>query len=161
MAKVTVQGLGTYMQQLNKLAADTRKINRGALGDAAEFVADRMKTALEGMPTYEDWYGTEQYPIVGATESEKEQIISNFGISKFREDGGKTNTSIGFTGYVNTPSTRFGDQVPTGMLMQCINYGTEFRTGTHTIDHATRGIKGEVEKIIQEHIDDEVSKIVK
>lgn len=161
MAKVNVTGLDSFTTQLTKLAGEAEKINRGALGEGAGYVADQIKIALEGMPTYDDWYGTEQYPLYGATESEKEQIISNFGISRFKNANGKIETSVGFHGYVDTPSTKFNDRVPTGMLMQCINYGTRFRQGTHTVDNAIKAVKDATAQKMQDYIDQEVNKIIK
>lgn len=161
MAKMTVTGLDSFTTQLTKLAGEAEKINRGTLGEGAGYVADQIKSALEGMPTYDDWYGTDGHPLYGATESEKDQIISNFGIAKFKDSGGKIETSVGFHGYVDTPSTRFNDHVPTGLLMQCINYGTSFRRATHTVDHAIKAVKDAATQKMQDYIDKEVGKIIK
>lgn len=159
MAKLSVNGLGTFTTQLTRLADEADKINRGALGEGAGIVADKIGSALESLPVRDD--STHPHRLYGATASEKDQIINNFGIAKFRNSGGKTETSVGFTGYVNTPSARFNDQVPTGMLMQCIEYGTAFRTGTHTVNKAINAVKGEVTAKMQEYIDTQVNKIIK
>lgn len=159
MAKMTVTGIDTFTNQLGKLASEVDKINRGALGEGAGYVADQIKGALEGMPVRDE--STHPHKLYGATQSEKDQIINNFGISTFRSSGGKTETSIGFTGYVNTPSRRFNDNVPTGMLMQCINYGTYFRQATHTVDKAISSVKNTVPEKMQNYIDEQVGKIMK
>lgn len=159
MAKISVKGLDTFTTQLTKLANEADKINRGALGEGAGLVADKVKEALESLPVRDD--STHPHRLYGATASEKSQIVSNFGITRFKNSGGKTETNVGFTGYVNTPSKRFGDQVPTGMLMQCIEYGTAFRTGTHTVNKAIKAVKGEVSAKMQEYIEDKVNKIMK
>jgi len=158
MAKVSVEGLDEFISQLAKLGGEVNKINRGALGEAAGYVAEQISNALDSMPVRDE--GRSDHRLFGATASEKEQIINNFGISKFRSSGGTTDTSIGFTGYVETQSPKFGNQVPTGMLMQCINYGTEFRQGTHTIDNALRVNKNTISEIIQGYIDDKVNEII-
>lgn len=159
MAKMTVKGLDVYNAQLKKLAAQAEKINRGALGEGAGYVADEIKSALDSMPLRPD--STHPHKLYGATESEKEQIIDNFGIARFRTSGGGINTSVGFHGYVDTPSERFGDRVPTGMLVQCINYGTAFRVGTHTVDKAISAVKKSVSEKMQNYIDKETEKIMK
>ena len=158
MAKLTVEGLGIFSDQLNKLRDEIHKINRGALGEAAGYVADEIGSALESMPVRPD--GSSEHRLFGATASEKTQIIDNFGIAKFHDTVGGCDTSVGFTGYVETPSKRFNNQVPTGMLMQCINYGTEFRQGTHTVDHAIKGVRAKVEKTVQNYIDDKTKEII-
>ena len=159
MATMKVSGIDMFVKQFEKLAQEARSINRGALGEAAGYVADQIMNALEGMPTHDD-----DYTVIrrsGATESEKEQIIANFGISKFKESGGSTDTSVGFHGYVHTKSKKFNDNVPTGMLVQAINYGTDFRQGTHTVDRAIKSAKDNAIKKMESYIDKEVNKIMK
>lgn len=162
MATLKTTGIDIFSKQLNKLANEITKINRGALGNAAGYVADEIDKALEAMPTHSEGYSYAAPAVkrYGATESEKQQIIENFGIARFKTSGGSTETSIGFTGYVNTKSKQFNDRVPTGMLMQCINYGTEFRQGTHTIDKAIKSAQAQVETKVQEYIDKEVNNIM-
>lgn len=162
MAKLKVEGLDVFRKELTTLANDAHKINRGALGSGAGYVADKIKDALEGLPTHDDdEWGSAKHKLFGATEDEKRQIIDNFGIAKFRESGGKIDTAIGFYGYVETKSSKYNDHVPTGMLMQCINYGTDFRQGTHTVDQAIKAIKDEVAAKMQEQLDESVKKIMK
>lgn len=161
MAKISITGMDKYMSQLDKLTGEVTKINRGALGEGAGIAADNIKAALEGMPTRgDDEYATSKWKLYGATESEKQQIISNFGITRFRTNGDGYDTVIGFTGYVNTPSTRFHDNVPTGMLMQCINNGNEYRRATHTINKAVNGTRAQVEAAVQQYIDEKTQEIM-
>lgn len=160
MPGIKVVGMEVFNKTLDKLASEISHINNMALYEAAGYVADKISKAIQNMPTRsEEEYATDKWKLYGATESEKQQIAENFGVSRFRHSDGTTMVSIGFTGYVRTPSTRFNDMVPTGMLMQCINYGNQYRRGTHTIDHAVSGIKAEVEQIIQSKIDEEISKL--
>ncbi len=151
-------GLDSFTQQFEQLANDIRKINRGALGEAAGFVANEMKAALEGMPVRDD--STHPHRLYGATASEKAQIIQNFGISHFRGGDDAFSTSIGFTGYVDTPSRKFNDHVPTGMLVQCIEYGTSFRKGTHTLSNTIQRLRNEATQKAQDYIDKKVKEIM-
>lgn len=160
MSKVI--GMDVFTTQLNQLTVDVQKICRGALGEAAGYVADSIGNALEAMPTHTEGYSyaAPDTKRTGATESEKRQIINNFGIARFEEGGGKIRTSIGFTGYVTTPSKRFNNNVPTGLLMQAINYGTNFRNATHTVDRAIRSTKDEAPVKAQAYIDKVVKNIM-
>ena len=161
MATIKTEGLDIFSKELDKLSKEIANINSMALYDAAGVVADEMGSALKGLPVRGDEeYGTSKFKLYGATEDEKRQLIENFGISRFRKESGSTETSIGFTGYVETPSSRFNDQVPTGMLMQCIEYGTSFRQGTHTLTAAMKSCRAKAEKAIQERIDKEVNEII-
>lgn len=160
MATIKTEGLDIFTKQLEKLSKEIANINSMALYDAAGVVADEMGNALKGLPVRGDEeYGTYKHKLYGATDSEKRQLIGSFGISRFRKGNGTTETSVGFTGYVETPSTRFNDQVPAAMLMQCIEYGTPFRQGTHTLTAAMKSCKSKAEKAIQERIDKEIKKI--
>ncbi len=156
---IKIQGLNIFQTNLENLASGISKINSMALYEAAGIVAEEMKNALESLPTYDKWYGTDGYPLYGATPSEKAQIIENFGIADFRNTGDGSQTSLGFTGYVNTPSTKYGGKVPTGMLMQAINYGTQFRHGTHTLDRVERNAKNKAIQAAQDKIDQEIKKL--
>ena len=156
---IRIQGMQSLQTGLENLASLISKINNLALYEAAGVVAEEMKNALDTLPTYEDWYGTPSYPLYGATPSEKSQLIANFGIADFRSSVDGAQTSLGFTGYVNTPSTKYGDKVPTGMLMQAINYGTQFRHGTHTLDRVERSSKARAVQAAQDKIDQEIKKL--
>lgn len=162
MAKARIIGMEMFVTQFERMTQEITKINRGALGSAAGFAADEMKKALQQMPVRPDKPAKEDHDkkLYGATESEKNQIIQNFGISTFRDNDGLTNTSIGFTGYVNTPSKRFHNQVPTGMLMQVIEYGNQFRKPTHIIGHTESRLKAQVAQKAQDYIDQQVEHIM-
>lgn len=153
-----ITGLEIFQKQFERLADDITKINRGALGEAAGYVADQMKAALQSLPVRDE--STHPHMLYGATASEKAQIIQNFGIPRFRDDGSTINTAVGFTGYVHTPSMRFHDEVPTGMLMQCIEYGTQFRRGTHTLSRVEARLRNEVSQKAQDYIDKKVKEIM-
>ena len=160
MAKIEIVGMGTFNNKLDELVSEISHINNMALYDAAGVAAQKIASALQSMPTHaEGEWGTAENPLYGATESEKQQLIQNFGISTFRKSDGRVDTSIGFTGYVNTKSKRFNNKIPAGMLMQCIEYGTQFRRGTHTISKAIRQAKEAVAQAAQDRIDQEVQKL--
>lgn len=154
---IKITGTEIFTDKLGQLAADISHMNKLALYDAAGYVADELKKALEAMPTYTE---RDEHRLYGVTPSEKEQIIENFGVSRFENDPDGSKTSIGFTGYVRTPSKRFNDMVPTGMLMQCIEYGTTFRRGTHTISKMEKRIRGQAIQIAQEKLTKEIKKVM-
>lgn len=159
MAKISINGLDQYNQAFNDFVNDISRINNMALYDAAAVAKDAIAEALQSLPTHDEGeYGTANNRLYGATPSEKVQIIANFGVAPFRH-GDTTNTSLGFTGYVDTPSKRFNNKVPTGMLMQCIEYGTSFRRPTHTISNAIKNIKARSEQAAQDRIDQEIQKM--
>lgn len=162
MAKISAQGLSTFQSNLELLAKEVANINKQALYKASGHVADGVRAAIEAMPTASDnFFPNEKAKAYGPTESEKKQILANYGIAKFKHEGGNTYTKLGFSGYVSTPSKRFGNNVPTGMLMQCIEYGTPFRQATHTVTNAVKSLKDNVPKVIEDTITEEINKIMK
>ena len=154
---VRITGMDIFQTQLANLTQDIQKINRGGLGEAAGYVADQMKEALEEMPVRPD-KDRSGHRLYGATESEKQQIIQNFGISHFQDSGDRIDTAIGFHGYVRTPSAKFNDQVPTGMLMQCIEYGTSFRKGIHLISRMQNRVREGAAEKAREYIEKQIRK---
>lgn len=150
-----IKGMDAFTTKFEGLAKDIAHINNMALYEAAGYVAKEIGKALQSLPTYE---GRQEHRLYGATPSEKEQIIANFGISRFQQNDDGSQTSIGFTGYVDTPSARFNGRVPTGMLMQCIEYGTQFRKGTHTISKAIRAAQDQAIQKAENKLTTEIQK---
>ena len=162
MPRIKTTGLDIFGQQFIDLRDAISRINSMALYDAAGIVADEMEAAVRSLPVRDDKeYGTENHKLYGATQDEKDQLIEKLGIAKFRHNPDTKDTSVGWTGYVVTPSSRFADHVPAGMLMQCIEYGTYFRQGTHTITAAQKRAKAKAEEAIKKRIESETEKIMK
>lgn len=161
MAKVQVFGMEVFLANMQKMDTEMRNINRGALGEGAKVAAEKLREALEMLPIRPDKATGEDHnhKLYGVTESEYIQILDNFGIARFQDSGGAWNTSVGFTGYVNTPSAKFGDKVPTGLLVQAVEYGTEFRKPVHLLNKATRASEAEIAGAMQEYIDTKVNEI--
>ena len=162
MATIKTSGIEIFSKQLETLSKEISNINSMALYDGAGVVADAIGNALKGLPVRgdEEW-GSSKWKLYGATESEKQQLAENFGISRFQKGFGSVQTSVGFTGYVNTPSSRFNNQVPTGMLMQCIEYGTEFRWGTHTVTAAINKCRSKAEAAMKGRVEKEINELTK
>lgn len=162
MAKVQVFGMEVFLANMQKMNEEARNINKGALGEGAKVAAEKLRDALELLPIRPDKYTGRQHSerLYGVTESEYIQILDNFGIAKHQDSGGAWNTSVGFTGYVRTPSAKFNDQVPTGLLVQAVEYGTEFRKPVHMLNKATREAESEIQAAMQQYIDDKVKQIM-
>lgn len=162
MAKVQVFGMEVFLANMQKMNQEARNINKGALGEGAKVAAEKLRDALEMLPIRPDKYTGRQHTerFYGVTESEYIQILDNFGIAKHQDSGGAWNTSVGFTGYVKTPSAKFNDQVPTGLLVQAVEYGTEFRKPVHMLNKAVKAAESEIQTAMQQYIDDKVKQIM-
>lgn len=161
MARIKVAGLDIYLANMQKMSEEMRNINKGALGEGAKVAAEKIREALETLPIRPDKMTGSQHSqrLYGVTESEYIQILDNFGIARFRDSGGAWNTSIGFTGYVNTPSAKFHDKVPTGLLVQAVEYGTKFRKPVHMLNKAAKVSEAEITAAMQKYIEEQINKI--
>lgn len=162
MAKLTVTGLDIYLTNMQNLNKEMRAINRGALGEGAHVAAEKVREALEGLPIRPDKYTGDmhEHKFYGVTSEELIQILDNFGIARFQDSGGAWNTSVGFTGYVNTPSAKWGDKIPTGLLVQAVEYGTEFRRPAHILAKAAKVSESEIRSAMEKYIEQKVNEIM-
>ena len=161
MAKVQVFGMEVFLANMQKMSEEARNINKGALGEGAKVAAEKLRDALEMLPIRSDKAtgDAHNHKLYGVTEAEYAQILNNFGIARFQDSGGAWNTSIGFTGYVHTPSAKFNDHVPTGLLVQAVEYGTEFRKPVHLLNKSVRAAESDIQAAMQKYIDDKVNEI--
>lgn len=162
MAKIEVAGLDIFLTDLRKLKDEARNINKGALGEGAKVAVERFGEAIEMLPIRPDKMTGRQHSerLYGVTESEYAQLCNSYGIARFRQAGGGWNTSINVSGYINTPSPQYGDQVPARLLLAAVDNGTEFRKPAHVMSKATKGLKGEVEEAMQNYIDKKTKEII-
>ena len=162
MAKIEVAGLDEFMSDLKKLKDEVRNINKGALGEGAKVAAERFGEALESLPIRPDKLTGKQHSerLYGVTESEHAQLMESFGIARFQQSGGGWNTSVNVSGYIDTPSPTYGNQVPARLLLAAVENGTEFRRPAHVMGKVTRGLKGEVEAAMQDYIDKKTKEII-
>lgn len=162
MAKISILGMDVFLGNLSNLNQELRNINKGALGEGAKVAAEELRNAIEMLPIRPDKYTGRQHTerLYGVTESEYAQILNNFGIAHFKDSGGAWNTSVGFHGMVHTPSAMFKDEVPTGMLVQAVEYGTEFRKPVHILSRAAKAAQEVVAERAQKYIDDKVNQIM-
>ena len=163
MAKLSVTGLDEYITNLRNMNTELRNINRGALGEGAKVAAEAVRDALDSLPIHPDRpiHGRQHDErLSGVTESEYAQICNNFGIAKHKSTGSGWNTSVGFHGTVHTPSAKYGDEVPTCLLVQAVDQGTEFRKPVRVVSKASRSCKSDVVNAIEKYIDEHVKKIM-
>lgn len=163
MAKMTVAGLDIFLTDLRNLDKEARNINKGALGEGAGYAYHELRDAIDTIPIRPDKYEGRQHSerLYGLTENEFRQVTNLFGIARFKNSSGGWNTSIGFHGMVDTPSAMWNNNVPTGYLVQCVEYGTEFRKATHILQRAINRSKDQIAQKMQDYIDKEVNKIMK
>ena len=162
MAKIEVAGMDVFLADLRKLSQEARNINKGALGEGAKVAVELYGEAIESLPIRPDKLTGRQHSerLYGVTESEYAQLCNSYGIARFRNTSGGWNTSIGVSGYINTPSAQYGDQVPARLLLAAVDGGTEFRKPARVMSKASRSMKSEVEEAMRDYIDKKVNEIM-
>ena len=99
MATWKFRNLDKYVAQIEKLSAHAEGNMKAAVYEGAKIVADRMKAAMQTIPT-QDGYVQPGKMRAGPTTEEKEGMIAGFGLSKMRT-GGAVTTKAGFSGTTN------------------------------------------------------------
>ena len=118
------EGADELLRKMDKLPEKAAKIAAEALYEGAGVMADAVSHAVQGIATEEF-----RYAAGGRTRlpsPEEKAIVANakHGISKFRNDGTKIQTSIGYqnAGY----ATLKGKTKPIPLIANSINSGTSF-----------------------------------
>lgn len=96
MATWKFKGLDKYVLQLEQLSAHAEGQMKAAVYEGAKVVADRIKSAMQTIPT-QDGYVQPGKMRAGPTTEEKEGMIAGFGLSKMRT-GSEVSTKAGFSG---------------------------------------------------------------
>ena len=117
-------GADELLRKMDKLPEKAAKIAAEALYEGAGVMADAVSHAVQGIATEEF-----RYAAGGRTRlpsPEEMAIVANakHGISKFRNDGTKIQTSIGYqnAGY----ATLKGKTKPIPLIVNSIEHGTSF-----------------------------------
>ena len=128
MARMTVKGLEDFSTMIVALGQKGHEVLSAALYAGAGVLADAVKQAVSSLPE-EDWrFVTPGWKKLGVlTPSEKSDLVNAVGIAKFKSDGGKTDTAIGFDGYSSRPTKKYTQGVPLAMIARSIESGSSVR----------------------------------
>lgn len=157
MAKLKMQGLEEYENQLLKL----RDISREAIGQAiyegAGIIADQVKANIEALPIDERGY-TKEGTLHGVTSAQKQGLSAGFGIAKLQDDGGFVHVKLGFNGYNNVKTKAHPSGQPNSMIARAVNSGSSFRDRIPFVDSAVSAKKGAAEDAMKNKFDSVLSK---
>ena len=124
-----------YEIALSKLATDSERVAKKAVGEAACIVADKIRENLEGVLSNE------------ATG----QLLDSFGISKIKENEGSWDCSVGFDGYDNKG-------VANQLKARALESGTSTRKAHPFVRPAIKATKEPARKCMERIIAEEIKK---
>ena len=150
MSRLEMQALDEYVSLLKDLekekVVDAIHIS---IYEGAALTADAIKDEIKNMNVSDNL-------MEGITQSEKDDLINGFGISKMQNNGGDTNVKIGFDGYGHK-TRKYKKGVPVALTARAIISGTSFRRKNDFVRKAVNRIR---KKAVQ-RMDDVINEIFK
>lgn len=135
MSRFTFKAGEEYEIALSKLATDSERIAKKAIGEAACIVADKIRENLEGV----------------LSDEATGQLLKSFGISKIEEYKGSWDCSIGFDGYDNKG-------VANQLKARALESGTSTRKPHPFVRPAIKATKEPAKRCMEQVIEEEIKK---
>lgn len=157
MAKLKMQGLEKYEQQLLKLKDISREAIGQAIYDGAGIVADQVMANIQSLPVDERGY-TKEGTLHGVTSLQKAGLAEGFGIAKLQDEGGYAHVKLGFNGYNGVKSKTYPNGQPNSMIARSVNSGSSFRDRIPFVDNAVNAKKSAAEQAMIKKFDSVISK---
>lgn len=157
MAKLKMQGLEKYEQQLLKLKDISREAIGQAIYDGAGIVADQVMANIQSLPVDERGY-TKEGTLHGVTSLQKAGLAEGFGIAKLQDEGGYAHVKLGFNGYNGVKSKTYPNGQPNSMIARSVNSGSSFRDRIPFVDNAVSAKKSAAEQAMIKKFDSVISK---
>lgn len=157
MAKLKMQGLEKYEQQLLKLKDISREAIGQAIYDGAGIVADQVMANIQSLPVDERGY-TKEGTLHGVTSLQKAGLAEGFGIAKLQDEGGYAHVKLGFNGYNGVKSKRYPNGQPNSMIARSVNSGSSFRDRIPFVDNAVSAKKSAAEQAMIKKFDSVIQK---
>ena len=118
------EGADELLRKMDKLPEKAAKVAAEALYEGAGVMADAVSQAVHGIATEDFRYATGGRKRMPSPEEKAILEGAKHGVAKFRNDGTKIQTSIGFdnAGYADLN----GKRKPIPLIANSINHGTSF-----------------------------------
>lgn len=162
MAKMTIRGLDEYAAKLQKLSGgEADKIMKRAVYEGAGRMADKIRAAIQALPSFEpSWQGYKK-PIRGVSDTQKRGLLNGLGISQIQNDGGFVNARIGFNGYNGHVTEKYPGGQPNAFVARSVESGSSVGLKTPFVRPAVTAGKNEVIKIMAVEADMAIKDLMK
>lgn len=161
MARITFKAGEDWALRLSGLATRSEDVAKKALYEGAKIVADKMRGNLSAMPTEKYRYLQSGEQFSGLSQSQKDDLLSGFGITPIRYEGGVWNVKIGFDGYGSYPTQKYPNGVPNQLLARAVESGSSVRRKHPFVRPAVNATRKQAVDAMQRAIDEECEKIMK
>lgn len=160
MAKLKMQGLEEYENQLLKLQDISRESIGRAIHAGAKEIADQVRQNIQALPVDGRRVKNGQM-LHGITAAQKQGLLDGFGIARLQNDNGYMNVKLGFAGYNSVATKSHPSGQPNSLIARSVNSGTSFRQKIPFVDSAVTAKRNAAEKAMKDTFDDEIKKAVK
>lgn len=168
MAKIELKGFEEWLRQLEAVRGNTKKLFKMTTYAGAKVLADELKAQTEALPTISDAEWIRLYRqrgdgvmVPALSETQKRDLLDNFGISTIWVGSDKAGTSVGFTGYNSIKSDRWPDGQPNAMVARSLEKGTSFLKRNRFVSRAVKACTKKAVEAMGEEADRVIERIIK
>lgn len=155
MATMKFKGLDKFIEQIERLEADTSPIFAKTLYNGAEVMADAIKSSINGIVPDDTPYNPNRTKT-GPTSVQIEGLAQSFGISPMRTTKDEMNVKLGFDGYNSIRSTRWPKGQPNAMVARSVESGTSWMTKQPFIARTQKAMRQAVEEKMKITLEKEI-----
>lgn len=123
---MTVTGLEDFSAMLKALGDKGQDVAKAAVYAGAGVLAEAVKAEISALPEEEGFLPPGDLRSV-ITSSDKADLISGVGISRFDDTGGSITAAVGVNGYSSTPTKKYPSGVPLPLIARSIESGSTVR----------------------------------
>ena len=154
MAKLEYFGIDEYINDIRSALSESGVLamSKEAVYEGQRVAADKIRSTIESWPTQKDAKN-------GMTKTEKKALLSGLGTSSIKYDGQDVAGKIGFAGYGSHPTQTWPKGVPIPLTARSLIHGTSWRKKDDFMKKAVSGLSSEVEKAMEEKIDQRLKQI--
>lgn len=161
MARMKFGGTDKYIAKLERLRDKSTPTAKMALYQGAKVVADEIRKKTESIPVVMSRWASEENPLEGLTQEQKDGLLDSLGVSPMLSDMGEFSVRISFDGYNSQRTKKYPKGQPNVMIARSLESGTSFRLKHPFVRPALDESRKAARKAMQNVIDDEVDKIIK
>lgn len=163
VAKFKWDGMEEYERKLSRLGERSGAVVRKAVYAAAGLVAAEISAGISGLritPEKRALANFKQGKPGYITPEQKAGLQASLGIARFRNENGFINTKIGFDGYNSIETEKYPHGQPNAMIARSCERGTTGMIAQPFVNKAVSRASKKAEAVMEQVLDEEISKIM-
>lgn len=159
MAKFAFNAGDEYALKLDRLATGADEIAKRAIYEAANIVADKIKSNLKSLPEESFRYLRNGEKLAGLPKGQKQDLVDSFGITSIDKDNDENwNARLGFDGYGSFPTKKYPQGLPNQLLARSVESGSSVRQKRPFVRPAVNATRAQARAKMKRVIDEEIMK---